>query len=287
MNKQEEQLYKMTHIGRILDPRYPTNLAIMIWMGVVGVAIFALRLLNGVELIDAGISGVIALLSVFFVWAFSRELDPQEQLSAFVSALLMTVAVVVLDVRFNLIVLFYMMSMLRIVNRSTGLPALMSDSIVMLIFTAVVAYFGSWVYAMIGATAFLLDAVLPKPHRRHVIFVGLAIVIMVVTFIIQNAELSPMMPTTDFIIGILFATFIYLPFVVRSRNVDVTCDITGEPIIPIRVQAGQVLMLLLGYHIAVWQGNTGVLDMLPLWVSIVGVSLFPLIKPFIPKQDTE
>lgn len=284
MDKIQEQLFKITHIGRILDPRYPTNLAVMIWMGVVGVAIFAIRLVNGVDLIQAGITGGIALLSVFLAWAMSRELDPENGLSAFVSTLLMTIALFVTDINFNIIVIFYMLSMLRIVNRSTGLPALLTDSIAMLIFTAFVAYFGSWVYAMIGATAFLLDAILAKPHRIHVVFAGMSIVIMVVTFIIQQAQLTPMFPTTDYIIGILFTTFIYIPLVLRSKNVDVNCDITGEPIMPIRVQAGQVLMLLLGYHVAIWQGNAGVLDMLPLWTAIVGISLYPLIKPFLPSS---
>jgi len=287
MDNLQNRLFEMTHIGRILDPRYPTNLAIMIWMGVIGAVIFGLRLVNGVDLIEAGISGVVATFAVFLSWAMARELDPPEALAAFVSATLMTIAVLVVDVRFNIIVLFYMMSMLRIVNRSTGLPALLTDSIFMLILTALTAYFGSWVYAMIGATAFLLDAVLPKPHRQHVVFAGLSIVIMVVTFIIQNAQLSPIMPTTDYIVAILVTTFIYVPLVLKSRNVDVTCDITGEPIMPIRVQAGQVLMLLLGYHVAMWQGNAGVLELLPLWTAITGVSLYPLIKPFIPKQSAD
>ncbi len=284
MDNLDQQLYKVTHIGRILDPRYPTNLAIMIWMGVVGAAIFGIQLINGTEVIQAGISGVIALFSVFFAWAMSRELDPQHQLSAFVSALLMTIAVFLVDVRFNLIILFYMMSMLRIVNRSTGLPALLTDSLVMVVLTALVAFFGSWIYAMIGATAFLLDAVLAKPHRQHVIFAGLSIVIMIVTFILQNAQLVPIPPTTDYMIGILFATFIVVPLILKSKDVNVDCDITGEPMIPIRLQAGQVLMLLLGYHVAIWQGNAGILDLLPMWVSILGISLFPLIKPFLPKQ---
>ncbi len=280
-----EKMYEMSHIGRPIDPRYPTNLAIVIWSAVVAVAIFVFRLIGGVELIEAGISAIVASASVFYVWAMSREIDPQEQLSAFVSAILMTIAVFVLDIRFNLIVLFYIMSMSRIVNRSVGLPALINDSIILLVFTGAVSILGSWVYGLIGVLAFLLDSRLPDRDPKHLVFAGLSLVIMGIAFFIQSGQFAIIMPSTEYLIAMIITTLISIPLIVKSSQVDVVCDITGEPIIAVRVQALQVLVLVIAYFIAVMQGNTGVLDFLPLWVSIAGVSLFPLVKPFLPNWD--
>lgn len=280
-----EKMYELSHIGRAVDPRYPTNVAIMIWAGVIAVVIFGFRLVSGAALVDAGISAVIASLSVFWAWAMAREIDPQEQLSAFAAALLMTIAVFIVDVRFNLIVLFYMMSMTRILNRSVGLPATLMDSIALLVFTGVVGFFGSWIYAMMGATAFLLDSLLPDRDRKHLLFAGLSTVIMIVAFIMQNSALTPTLPTTEFIIGIVGVTFIFVPMIVKSRRVDAVCDVNDKPLFPIRVQAAQVIALLFGYHVALWQGNMGIVEFLPLWLTIAGVSLFPLVKPFVPTWD--
>lgn len=280
-----EQMYQFSHIGRPIDPRYPTNIAIVIWCAIVGVAMFGFRLVSSVELLPAGVSAFVASVAVFFVWAFAREIDPEEQLSAFVAVLLMTIAVFVVDAPFNLIVLFYMMSMSRIVNRVVGLPATLMDSIILLIFTGVVGFLGSWIYAMMGATAFLLDSVLPNRDRKHLLFAGLSVVIMIVAFIVQNSQLNPILPTTEFIIGIVMVTVIFIPVIIKTRTTSAVTDLNDESLITVRVQATQIVALLFGYHVALWQGNAGILEFLPLWLTIAGVSLFPLVKPFLPDWD--
>jgi hypothetical protein len=280
-----EQLTQFTHIGRMIDPRYPTNLAIMIWSMFVGALMLGFRLISGIDIIQAGIASVVAGLAVFATWAISREIDPQEQLSAFVSVTLMTIALFIVDVQANLLVLFYLMPLLRIVSRSTGLPAKVLDSVLGLLYTAFVGFAGSWIYAMMGATALLLDSLLPDRDRKHLLFAGLSVVIMVIAFLIQNNPLNLILPTTEYIVGILITTFIFAPVVLNTKHLTVIADITNEPLIPIRVQATQVIALLFGYHVALWQGNQGVFEFLPLWLSIAGVSLFPLIKPLLPDWD--
>lgn len=280
-----EKMYQFTRMSRAIDPRYPTNLAIIIWTAVVAVAILIFQMVSGAEFLQAGISTILGSLSVILTWIIAREIDPEEQLSAFVSVLLMTIAVFIVAVQFNLLVLFYISSMSRIVNRTIGPAVTRMDSIFLLVFTVFVGFAGSWIYAMMGATAFLLDSLLPDRDRKHVLFAGLATVVMIVAFIVQNSQLTPILPTTEFIIGIIGVTFIFVPVVLKSRRLTVVADMTAELCIPIRVQAAQVLALLFGYHVALWQGNIGILELLPLWLAIAGVSLFPLIKPFLPDWD--
>ena len=281
----EELLYKQTHIGRTIDPRYPTNLAIIIWSFLVAVVIFAFRLVSGTELVQAGINAFVASLSVFYVWALSREIDPDEQLSAFVSVALMTIALFVVEVRFNLIVLFYLMSMSRIINRISGLPAKWSDSIVLLLFTGYVGLWGGWLCALIGAVAFLLDSLLPNPDRKHIFFAGLALIVMVVALLMQNQEINLLSPSIDYLILSIGATIIFVPHIIKSRTITTRADITGETLNSTRVQATQVFLVLVGFGIAFWKGDVGVLEFLPLWIAIAGVSLFPLLKPLMPNWD--
>jgi len=276
---------QISHIGRPVDPRYPTNLAIMVWCAVVGALMFGFRLVTAGDVIQAGVSSFFAGITIFVVWAFAREIDPQEQLSAFVSVVLMTIALFIVDVQYNLLVLFYMMSMSRIVNRSVGLPATLLDSILLLLFTGLVGLAGSWIYAMMGATAFLVDSILPDRDRKNLLFAGLSTVIMIVAFVMQNSTLNATLPTTEFIVSILVTTLIFIPVILNTRQLVVTADITREPLIPIRVQATQVIAVLFGYHVALWQGNQGILEFLPLWLTIAGVALFPLIKPILPQWD--
>lgn len=276
---------EMTHIGRFLDPRYPTHLAIITWCTFVGTIELGFRLVSGVDILQAGMASVLAGLMIFIVWAFSREIDPQEQLSAFVSVTFMTIALFFVDGQFNLLVLLYMLFISRIVNRSVGLPAKLSDSIILLLFTGLVGFSASWIYAMMGVMAFFVDSILPDRDRKHLLFAGLSAGIMILGFIMQSDSVKPTLPTTEFILGIVVTTLIFIPTILKSKHLIVTADITQEPLVPIRVQATQIIAVVFGFYVALWQGNAGILNFLPLWLTIAGVALFPLIKPFLPEWD--
>ena len=285
LTRERHKMTQFTHVARAVDPRYPTNLAIIIWSAVVGALMFGFRLVSGVDVLQAGISSVLVGLTLFIVWAFAREIDHQEQLSAFVSVALMTIALFVVDVQYNLLMMFYLISISRIVNRSVGLPVKLTDSIYLLLFTGLVGLMGSWVYAMMGATAFLLDSILPKRDRKQLVFAGLSTLIMMIAFVMQSSSLNPTLPTTEFIISISIVTLIFIPVIFNAKHLTVTADITKERLAPIRVQATQVIAVLFGYHVALWQGNQGILEFLPLWLTLAGVALFPLVKPIMPKWD--
>lgn len=272
----------ITHLGRPLDPRYPTNRVIRLWVVLIFFAMFGFRLLTGEDVFQAGIQAVSASLSIFFVWAFAREIDPQEQLSAFVAVLFMTIAVFLVDVQFNLLVLFYLMMMTRIINRTFGLPAKLSDSILLLIVTGVVALIGNWIYAVIGIIAFLLDSLLPQADSKHRLFAALSLVIMAVAFVLQNAQINPTLPTSEYLLAIALIAVIFIPLILKSKFLATKMDIGNEQLLPIRVQTAQVIALSIAFLFAFWLGNEGILKFLPLWLTIAGVSLFPLIKPFVP-----
>lgn len=282
-----ENMSQFTHIGRPVDLRYPTNRIILLMMMLTTVAMLVFQLLSGTALIEAGLQAISAGLTIFFVWAFAREIDPQEQLSAFVAVLLTLIMLFIVDADYNLLALFFLMSVARVVNRSVGLPLKLNDSVLVLIFAGFVAYLSGWIFALIAAVAFLLDSFLPESDSKHRLFAGLAFLMMIVFMLIQQDAFTLMMPTQTFLIGIVLAGLIFMPLIWSSRQVTAVCDMRGQTLSPIRVQATQLLMLMVAFVLAFLQGNEGILAFLPLWITLVGVGLFPLIKPFLPDINLE
>ncbi|MGD9316838.1 MAG: hypothetical protein PVG56_08400, partial [Anaerolineae bacterium] len=87
------KLADFTALGRNpLDPGYPTNLAIAALTVVVAIAGAVWRLISGVALLESALWGIGAGLVMFLTWALGRELDPDHDLSAFVGAGLVLIA---------------------------------------------------------------------------------------------------------------------------------------------------------------------------------------------------
>jgi len=282
-----QDMSQLTHVGRPVDPRYPTNRAISIINIATIVVMFVFQLVKGTPIIDAGLHAIAAGLTMFVVWAFAREIDPEEQLSAFVAVLLALILLFTVDAGYNLIVLFYLIGIARVINRSVGLPLKLSDSVLLLGATILVAYLSGWIYALIGAIAFLLDSILPEPDLKHRLFAGLSLLVMLVVMWIQGIAITLMMPSQLYLIVIVLAGLIFIPVIWSSRQLTVVCDIRGQTLSPIRVQVLQILILVVALVIAFTQGDEGVLSYRMVWIALAGVGLFPLIKPFLPDINLE
>lgn len=116
---------------RPIDPSYPTNRAIAALTMAVIVGGIVLQLIVG-EGLTQGVSwGISAGLTVFLAWALGRELDPDHDLSAFVAAGLALIGLLLFDLP-SLMALLWMLFFLRMVNRTTGLPARILDSLLIL-----------------------------------------------------------------------------------------------------------------------------------------------------------
>lgn len=146
---------------RSLDPAYPTNLAIVLWVGLAW-----------------WLWGSSSGLAIFFAWALTRELDPDRPLSALLAALLATLWGGYSSG------LFLLLLGMRFVSRTPGVPARPLDSLLLLGL--------AWTrpnVAWIAAAAFFLDAALEKPLRRHLIFGALALVPMAQSSALTGAGL--------------------------------------------------------------------------------------------------
>ena len=270
-------------LGRPVEFNYPTNLAIVILSVLAIVAAFVFRLVGGLAMIDALGFSLSVGLATFLGWAVGREVDPDYEVSAFFGAILAFIGMLILDARLSILALFLSMQLIRILNRTTGLAALIPDSIFVLFLTAIVVFVDSWTFGMMSATVFLLDSRLPKPVSRHLLFAGLALIVMVIGILVAGGlDIQAQALTQLYVIGMVVTGLLVLLVILGSRHIRSVGDVTGELLTPIRVQAGQLIAMLTSVHFALWQGNAGVDALLPLWAAMLGAGIYRVLTPILP-----
>jgi hypothetical protein len=265
----------MTAIGRPIDLNYPTNRAIAALTIVVIVGGTIFRLLAGVEWIQSALWGIAAGFAVFLTWALGRELDPDHDLSAFVAAGLSLIGLLVFNPP-NLSVLFWVLVLVRIVNHTVGLPARILDSLLLLGLGSWLALQGNWIYGLMTALAFFLDSQLSPPHRRHLLFAGIALLATVILFSFNGSVLGEGKLSLPALLAVSATSVLFVPVMMASRQLRTVSDQTSEPLNPKRVQAAQVIALLTGIQVALWDGDSGLVSLMPLWAAVLGASLYRL-----------
>jgi hypothetical protein len=239
-------LYEISSIGRPIDPRFPSNKAIMI---VCAVALVGGAVWGGVQdgtLAGAAAQGLSATLTVFLAWALGRELDPDVNRTAFI-AVAFAVAVWAMLGASDLWITAATLGLTRIVNRTVGPPAKLTDScIVAGVIAFAVLWAGHWTLTLAAAIAFALDAVLPEGRKRQLVF-GAIMLALLGWVLLRPAELggTPLalvMPTFPLRIGAL--VLVYAIAVMTLPPVESTCDLPDHPLRRRRVQGGMVIALL-------------------------------------------
>lgn len=267
------KLSDVTTLGRPIDPRYPTNLAIAVLALVVATGGTVWRLITGLSFLESTLWGIGAGLVLFLTWALGRELDPDHDLSAFVGGGLAVIALLLFDLPSFLLV-FWLLLVLRIVSRTTGLPARPLDSLAVLGLGSWLTWQGEWMVGLVTAIAFLLDGLLSPRHRAHLLLSGLAFLTTVALSIFRGDLAMESGPTMSVVVLSLVVAGLFLVVIVTTRELQAVGDVTGSPLHPRRVQAAQVLALLTALLFAWWAGASGMLALLPLWAAMAGLGLY-------------
>jgi hypothetical protein len=273
----------ITALGRLPDPRYPTNRAIMLLALAFAVAGAILQSLRGAALPASINWGVGAGFALFLAWALGRELDPDYDLSAFVGAGLALVAVLLAEVP-PLMVILWLLLVLRLVNRTVGLPARPLDTLGVLGLGTWLTWQGDWIVGLVTAVAFLLDGLLSPPLRYHLFVSGLALLATLVLSVFHGDATAESGPTVAVAVASLVMAGLFAVVIATCREVEAVGDATGKPLHPRRVRAAQILALVAALLYAWWAGAAGVLAMLPLWAAMVGVSLYRLATLFLSRS---
>ena len=269
---QNSELNKVTSLGRPIDPTYRTNLAILIATPVAALAGVAISLAVGNSIGTALSDAFFAALSVILAWMIGREADPEHDLSAFVCAALAFLAVIALPGNPNILVIYFMNPVMRIVNRTVGPPATRLDSFIILGGSLLFVLFGYWQLGIVAIVALLIDAFLHPRHPSHAVFAaGVAggfVIYLVAIGVDPFGDL-----TLPYVAAVMAISLLFIGTILSVRLDKVRSDVTNQPLRINRVRGAMVLILLTGL-LMLWNGDTGVAAVSPLWAVMLGIGLY-------------
>lgn len=271
MSSSRSRISDLTALGRPLDPSYPTNRAVLFLLPVAALAGGIFSAAGGGGPWNVLVAAVEAALAAFGAWALAREIAPDDESAAFVA---MALGVGLwLWLQPALLPVFTALAFTRLVNRSSGLPATLLDSSLVV----AVALYASWdsgsaLPAFVGAAAFALDAALPSGLARQWLFAGLC---AAGGAVMASSGVAPdLMPNRPDLFPRTAATIACVAaigLIATTRAVASVGDATGVPLSATRVRAAQAVSLLTAVAAAAGAGSieAGAI----IWGCLIAVAL--------------
>ncbi len=282
----EHRIYRVTSIGRPLEPKYPSNKAILILMPVAALIVGVATLMQGVGPGESAAGALEALLIVFACWALGRELVPDDNAAAFVGTALAFVFLWWWPSP-SLLLLFTALALSRIVNRSTGLTARAGDSVIvtaLVIWTMVSLH--NPLAGVVAALALVLDARLADPNRRQWLFAAVCLAAVVIqVWLIGNANLEVMFQLEPRYVITAVTLLAFLVLSLSLRSVSSVGDVGGRALNPSRVRGGMLVVWLLSLETGL-QGPGAIEIAMPMVAVMAGVVLASLTSRFRPPGRT-
>jgi hypothetical protein len=268
---------RFSAIARPVDPKFPTNRAVMGVTMALAAFEFLRSLLAGSDWPASAFAAAGLGLTVFLTWAICREIDPDRDLSAFVASGFAFVGVLLWGLP-DLAVIFWLLLTVRVVNRTTGLRATALDFIAVLSLATWLAFRVWWPIGAFTAVAFLLDGWLVQPHLRHRILGFVALAITLGAAFLGATSWSFHGPAWASCGMAMVLCMVFVPVFVAARELTTLADDTKERLSTSRVRASQMLALLVGVTAVCWTGADGLVLVWPLWSAVLGASAFLLLK---------
>ena len=217
-------------------------------------------------------------LSVFLSWALARELHPDAPMAAFVAVGLSSIALWFWPYP-DLQLLFFILLILRLINRSTGIPARIPDLVLMICYTAWLLYGGQLIAGILATAAFWSNSKAPEPQAAHkyaALLTGLLTILAIAQDPFQTWPGSISISTNIIIIALstAFALFIRTVKEVKSRT-----DATDTPLHLHRLRSAQAIVLLAVAVFSLWHGDTFFSRLSPIWASFGGIFLYAAFQP--------
>lgn len=260
-------------LARPIDPTYRTNLLLIIVLPILSIVAGGYSYSTANDIWIAVQAGLWMAAAIFESWTIAREIDPDNDWSAFVSIALTVVAMFALNFPiFSVYALFLLLLSLRVVNRIVGYPCTWNDSVGILVMVGVAAFFDSWLIGLVVAAAFFLDATMSQSHRVHLAYAVGAVAIVIVRGIINLGQTGSL--STSYLITIAIIGIFYVLTMLANRSVKVKTDLKAKPVDVRRVRAAMALALIAVIMLAIWRGDAGVIAMLPLWGAMLGISIY-------------
>ena len=265
----EQRIYRYTSIGRPLDPAFPSNRVVLIILPLVAVLGAVMAWLSGGQGLFLLENAIIFALVALGCWALAREVFPDDSPAAFISMALGVVAAVAID-ELSVLTLFATLGLVRMVNRSTGLTALKTDSImVMLLVFAVIYTTSSPFFGAVAALAFILDGTLKDPSRRQWLFGLICLGGMVVYMVDHDVGFSYFRAPNTLFEWLSVAALLVLALdTILLKEVHTHADTVEQSLDLARVKGGMAVALL-----AALQGLAVIENVALVVMSVAGIGI--------------
>ncbi|MBW3544764.1 MAG: hypothetical protein KY428_04045 [Bacteroidetes bacterium] len=233
---------------------------------------------------NAAIYGSRIALVIFLSWALARELQPDAPWAAFV-AVVLTAAGVWYWPDPHLPLLFFILLILRLLTRTTGVTARGADIVLLLAFTGWLLYNGHLLAGVLATAAFWLSSRLPKGRSWHLYIAFLTGAATLALFglnlhSLRPGELSIYVNMTIIALATGFALFSRKLKVIYSVD-----DAKNNPLYLSRVRSAQTTILLVITVFTLWYGDWYFNKLSPVWASFGGIFLFALFQPRPKNKD--
>jgi hypothetical protein len=272
----------LTGVARPLDFSYAGNL----WIAAAAVGTFLAVLLwfglaadkapdwLGADWISAAGAAALAGLGTFLAWAIGRELDPDRPAAAVLASLLAIAGMLVLGPP-GIGACFVVLLAVRVLNRTTGVPATPPDGVLLLGLGVWIALDGGWIYLVAPCAALLGDGLLARELRRFVWALAGAVASFGLLYVLGGPEvpLAAASSPEAAVVAVL-AALLLLPTMRGAGDVQSVGDAGGRPLEPVRVRAGQALALGVGVVAAIERGFAGLEMLMPLWAAVLASGLY-------------
>lgn len=271
-----EPLSRLTSLSRAIDPRLKNHQLILGLSVLAGAACPLIGWFIGSTLLASLLLGVKCGISAFLTWVLARELDPDHPNSGLLGPLLIVPAVLAIGSPSLLSALWTVM-LLRILNRSTGLPATPPDSMGTILLTAVLSTTLHPSLGILGGTAFLADSLLPRGHAYHR---GLGVFTLAIAaghwWFVGGGFMLP--DQIRFWIGVGLASLLFLLTILWQDDPVSVGDYDGQPLSESRVNAAQYAALIVALFFILFEGRSGFQEQTPLWAALVGVAGYQFVR---------
>jgi hypothetical protein len=240
-------LYRYTSIGRPVDPSVGTNRAVLILVPLAAVLGAVVRWGDGAAVGPVAQAALWLAGVAFGSWALARELHPDDNPAAFVSMAAGVLVALAVDSA-GLLVVFVTLGLVRIVNRTTGLPARKSDSAILMVLAIVVIYTtASPLFGLVAGLAFIMDGTLKGPLRHQWLF-GLVCAAATVVYVVDHDVGLGQLNAPDSLfqwLGLL-ALLVFALNILVQRKVHARGDVNRLRLDVNRVRGGMAIGLLAG-----------------------------------------
>ncbi|MDX9866183.1 MAG: hypothetical protein RBT34_15375, partial [Anaerolineaceae bacterium] len=232
----------LSAIMRPVDWNYPTNrLIILLSLGVLVLGTMYQLVWAGLGFLSALGWGASTGLAVFVCWALSRELDPDDEYAAFVAVGLYLAGILIWEAQGRLLVMFWLIETIRILNRSVGLPVKIMDGVLLLGLMGWLLWQGYYEVGLLTAAAFFVDDRLSAENRQELVLGGISVVMTVVVFLLRPQPLivNPAGAPVAVLAVMAVSIILYIWLILKSSRPIAVCDVGGSPLRGACVQAGQ------------------------------------------------